>query len=103
MSEVSQTPPESETSADLFEQISDCCLRLTTNLDLDDVVQAVADEARSLTAARYGAFELFDDTGHRERLVTSGVPWPHAKSGCPPAHIPSCPASTILAENLLPH
>ena len=48
-------------------------LRISEDLDLDVVLQQIADSARSLTGADYGAITTLDDSGDPQDLVTSGV------------------------------
>ena len=47
--------------------------RITEKLDLDTALQEVVDSARSLTDARYGAVEVFDDPGRGRVFITSGT------------------------------
>ena len=69
---------------ELFERLSENCLRVTAALDLDEVLQAVADGIRNITGARYGAVELFDDAGRRTRSATSSVRVPDDETGADP-------------------
>ena len=48
-------------------------LRISEDLDLDVVLQRIADSARSLTGARYGAIATLDDSGDLQDLVISGL------------------------------
>ena len=48
-------------------------LRISEDLDLDVVLQQIADSARSLTGAHYGAITTLDDSGELQDLVTSGM------------------------------
>ena len=48
-------------------------LRISSNLDLDTVLQDVVDSARTLTGARYGVITTVDEAGQVEEFVTSGV------------------------------
>ncbi len=48
-------------------------LRINEALDLDSVLQEVADSARSLSGARYSAITTMDEAGAFQRLVVSGM------------------------------
>ena len=48
-------------------------LRISEDLDLDVVLQQIADSARSLTGARYGAIATLDDSGDLQDVVISGL------------------------------
>ena len=48
-------------------------LRISEDLDLGVVLQEVADGARSLTDARYGAITILDDAGNLQDLLISGM------------------------------
>ena len=54
-------------------QFSKACLRITSMLDLDSVLQEVIDSACSLTDARYGALLTFDESGGIGNFITSGI------------------------------
>ena len=54
-------------------RLTEAILRISEDLDLDVVLQEVADSARSLTDARYGAVATLDDAGELEDLVVSGL------------------------------
>ena len=45
-------------------RVLEATLLLEANLDLDDLLSHIVDEARSLSNARYGALGVLDDTGH---------------------------------------
>ena len=47
-------------------------LRINASLDLDTVLGEVAESARALTGARYGAITTVDDAGEAQNFVTSG-------------------------------
>ncbi len=49
------------------------CLRITSKLDLDEILQTVVDESRRLTGARYAALRVHSIPGVSRELVTSGV------------------------------
>ncbi|MCY3598605.1 MAG: response regulator [Gemmatimonadetes bacterium] len=53
-------------------RLSAAVLRISSTLDLDTVLQEVADSARALTGARYGLITTVDRAGHLEDFVTSG-------------------------------
>ncbi len=53
--------------------LTEAILRISEDLDLDTVLQAVADSARSLTGARYAAITTVDDAGELQDLLFSGV------------------------------
>ena len=53
--------------------LTSAILRINEALDLDSVLQEVADSARSLTGARYSAITTTDDAGEFQNLVVSGV------------------------------
>ena len=48
-------------------------LRISEDLDVDVVLQEIADSARSLTGARYGAIATLDDSGEVQDVVISGL------------------------------
>ena len=48
-------------------------LRISGDLDVDVVLQQIADEARSLTDARYSAITTMDDSGDLQDLLVSGM------------------------------
>ena len=48
-------------------------LALTSELDRDEVLQRVADQARAVTNARYAALGVFDEEGVVESFTTSGI------------------------------
>ena len=58
---------------DRLSKLSDASLRITASLDLNTILQAVIDGARSLTDARYGALLVFDGCGRVQGFVTSGI------------------------------
>lgn len=53
--------------------LSQLSRRITSSLDLPTVLQDVVDAACVLTEARYGALGVFDDSGHIQQFITSGV------------------------------
>ena len=50
--------------------MSEASRRVTESLDFDTVLQEVVDGACSLADARYGAVEVFDDSGHVQEFIT---------------------------------
>ena len=42
-------------------------------LDVDDVLQLIADRVRELVGARYAALGIVTDEGRMERFITSGI------------------------------
>jgi len=48
-------------------------LALTSELDRDDVLQRVADQARAVANAKYAALGVFDEQGAVETFTTSGI------------------------------
>ncbi len=62
--------------ADLRERLtrlSKASLRITEDLDFNDVLQGVLDSARTLAGACYGVMTNFDDTGEVEDYLSSGL------------------------------
>ena len=53
-------------------QLNAAILRINASLDLDTVLREVAESARALTGARYGAITTVDDTGEAENFITAG-------------------------------
>ena len=54
-------------------ELREAGLRINEGLDLNAVLQRVADEARMLTEARYGAVLIFDEAGQVRDLAISGL------------------------------
>ena len=54
-------------------RLSEASLRINQSLDFDNVLQGVLDSARSLTGARYGIINLFNDAGVVEDFLASGI------------------------------
>lgn len=48
-------------------------LDITEDLELEEVLQRVVDQARELAGARYGALSVLDREGRIERFITSGI------------------------------
>ncbi|MYB47988.1 MAG: response regulator [Dehalococcoidia bacterium] len=53
--------------------MSEVSRRVTQSWDLNTVLQAAVDGARSLTDARYGAVGVLDDSGRIREFITSGI------------------------------
>ena len=53
--------------------LTEAILRISEDLELDTVLQEVADSARALTGARYAAITTVDDAGELQDLLFSGV------------------------------
>ena len=73
MKEADRLRRENEALRTRVARLSRVSLRVTESLDLDTVLQEVVDGARSLTGARYGAVGVFDDSGHVQDFITSGI------------------------------
>jgi signal transduction histidine kinase len=81
---VARRSPAAE--ADRLKQLVEVGIRITAERSLDAVLQAVADCARELTGARYGALGVLDlaATG-LSRFITSGITAEQAQQiGAPP-------------------
>lgn len=60
-------------------------LAISSELDLDTVLQRIVDRARELVGARYGAISLLREDGGIESFLTSGLdPETRARIGAPP-------------------
>jgi nitrate/nitrite-specific signal transduction histidine kinase len=53
--------------------LHDAGLDITSDLDLETVLQKVVDEARVLVGARYGALSFLDEHGRIEAFLSSGI------------------------------
>ena len=53
--------------------LTEAMRRISEDLDLDTVLQGVADSARALTGARYAAITTLDDAGELQDLLFSGL------------------------------
>ena len=62
-----------QTPRERMSTLSAAVLRIGASLDLDTVLREVADGARALTGARYGAIVAVDDRGEPLNFVTSGL------------------------------
>ena len=58
---------------DRLTRLSEASLRISESLDLDTVLQEVADSARSLTGAGFSGITTMDDSGQLQDFVTSGL------------------------------
>lgn len=69
-----------------LEALHEAALALTTELDLQNVLQKVVDISRSLLHAKYGALGVADlETAHVKQFITSGVTdKERARIGAPP-------------------
>ena len=65
--------PEIQALRERISALSAASLRIGSSLDLDTVLQEIAESARVLTAARYSVITTIDDTGGLEDVVMSGV------------------------------
>ena len=54
-------------------RLSQASLRINESLDFDTVLQEVVDNARSLTASRYGAITVLGDAGQPPHFIVSGL------------------------------
>ena len=66
------TATEIEALRDRLSRLSEASLRITEDLDFSAVLQSVLDSARSLTGARYGAINLYDDAGAVGDFLSTG-------------------------------
>ena len=63
---------ENEALRERISLLNATILRINASLDLDTVLREVAESARALTGARYGAITTVDDAGEAQNFVTSG-------------------------------
>ena len=56
-----------------FSRLSAASLRISASLDLNTVLQEIAESVRALTGARYGAIVTIDEAGQPEEFITSGL------------------------------
>ena len=73
MKEADRLKQENQALLGRLSKLSEASLRITESLDLGATLQEVADSARSLTAARYGALVTFDGSGLVRDVITSGI------------------------------
>ena len=64
---------KSPTLLDRLVELREAGLRISEDLNLNAVLQKVADEARTLADARYGAVLIFDEAGQVRDLAISGL------------------------------
>ena len=63
---------ENETLRERISRLNSAILRISASLDVDTVLQEIADNARALTDARYAVITTIDDVGQLEDFVMSG-------------------------------
>ena len=73
MREDDRLRAENETLRTRLARLTEAILRISEDLDLDAVLQEVADNARSLTGARYSAIITLDDAGDFRDVLFSGM------------------------------
>lgn len=54
-------------------RLSDACLRINENLEFENVLEGVVENARQLTDARYGIIIVLDDAGGVQECLTAGM------------------------------
>jgi len=64
---------ENERLRSRLSRLTEAILRISQHLELETVLQDIADSARSLTDARYAAITTQDDSGELQDLVFSGM------------------------------
>ena len=85
MKPAGQTNTDGNQLGELLTRFSQACLRITSMLDADGILQEVIDSACALTEARYGALLTFDEYGDLDNLITSGItPEERRRLGDPP-------------------
>ena len=73
MNETERLKAENQALRARIAGLTEAVLRINEALDIDSVLQEVADSACSLTGARYGAITTIDEAGEFQNLVVSGV------------------------------
>ncbi len=73
MKEADRYLRENESLRSRLSRLSKASLRIIEDRDLDTVLQEIADEARSLTGARYAVVATLSESGEAEALLTSGL------------------------------
>ena len=73
MSSKEQLKQEIEVLRRRISALSAASLRINASLELDTVLQEIADSARALTGSRYSAIATVDDNGQPQDFVTSGL------------------------------
>ena len=85
MKPIGQGNTDGNKQGEWLTQFSQACLRITSMLDVDSILQEVIDSACALTGARYGALLTFDESGGLGDLITSGIaPEERRRMGDPP-------------------
>ena len=64
---------ENEALRERLSRLSEASLRINESLDFDTVLQEVVDNARTLTASRYGAITVLDEAGQASHFIVSGL------------------------------
>ena len=73
MTTPADSPPRNETPNERLSSLTAAMLRISASLDLETVFREVAESARTLTGARYGAIVTIDEKGEPQDFVTSGL------------------------------
>ena len=73
MTETEKHSKAIQGTRDRLARLNEASLLIHDGLDLDTVLQGIVDGARHLTAAKYGALLVFDDSGTVRRFLTSGI------------------------------
>ena len=73
MKEAARLTLEIEALRRRLSRLSKASLRITEDLNLDAALQEIADEARSLTEARYAVITTLDAAGEAENVTASGL------------------------------
>jgi two-component system, NarL family, sensor histidine kinase DevS len=66
-------PERRVTSRQALEAVNEAALAITSELELDNVLQIIVDLARELVAARYAALGIPDEQGQWSQFIVSGV------------------------------
>ncbi len=64
---------EIEALRERISRLSAASVRISASLDFDTVLEEIAESARALTGARYGAIVTIDRAGQPENFITSGI------------------------------
>ena len=73
LADIDRLRAENEVLRARLSGLTEAILRISEDLDLDTVLQEVADSARMLTGARYAAITTVDNAGGLQDLLFSGV------------------------------